>query len=210
MDAKRTLPVMLAMVGLIFLTGGVGAYYRRSTEAVACEACGMEVERTDPSTFMIMTPDGVTRYGCCPMCSLMIGIYYGNTVVTGRCFECGTALKVNIFSGDLSDISPVGVPYNVSVILGKSCVTRKIVCGLTCADRVRASKDWAKDLPLLPISASIQKARETVPRFTIIPRQVRIPEISYVLIGLGLTLIALSIFSRNLIYKRRSHCKMQE
>jgi len=204
LDTKKTLPIMLVILGLIFLSGGVAAYYGRTGRAAACEACGMEIERTDPSTFTITTPDGVTRYGCCPMCSLMIGAYYRNTAVAGKCFECGKAIGINILNGDLTDATPVGPPYNISIILGKSCVTRKIFCSSTCAHRVRTSQDWARDLPIVPLATAFRTAKENVPKFTIVPRQVRVPEISYVLIGLGLVLIALSPISWKLLPKKCS------
>jgi len=186
---------MFAILGLIFLSGGVAIYYGRTGRAAACEACGMEVERADPSTFMITTTDGAVKYGCCPMCSLMIGVYYRNAVVTGRCFECGREIRIRISSEDLSDISPVGAQHNVSIVLGKSCVTRKIVCSSMCAGRVRASQDWAKDLPVVPLAAAFQTAKQNVPKFTITPRQVKVPEISYILIGVGLLLVASSPIS---------------
>jgi len=193
---------MLAIVGLIFLSGGVAAYYGRTGRAAACEACGMEVERTDPSTFTIATPDGATRYGCCPMCSLMIGIHYKNAAITGRCFECGKAIGINILNSDLTSATPVGPQYNISIALGKSCVTRKIFCSSTCAYKVKTSQDWAKDLPIVPLATSFGTAKENVPKFTIIPRQVRVPEISYVLIGLGLVLVASSPVSWILLRRK--------
>ena len=202
MNRKKALPIMLAIVGLIFLSGGVAAYYGRTGRAAACEACGMEVERTDPSTFTIATPDGATRYGCCPMCSLMIGIHYKNAAITGRCFECGKAIGINILNSDLTGATPVGPQYNVSIVLGKSCVTRKIFCSSTCAYKVKTSQDWAKDLPIVPLATSFGTAKENVPKFTIIPRQVRIPEISYILIGLGLVLVASSPVSWMLLRRK--------
>jgi len=199
LDARKIAPFMFAIFGLIFLSGGVSTYYVRAGSAAACEACGMEVERTDVSTFTVTTSDGTVRHGCCPMCSLMIGIYHRNAVVTGRCFECGKAIKISILNGDLSEASPVGPSYNVSVILGKSCVTRKIVCSPACADRVKASQEWAKDLPVVPLAASFEMAKQNVPKFTIIPRQVGVPQISYILIGLGFVLMVLSPISWKLL-----------
>ena len=203
MDTKKVIPIMLAIMGLILLSGGVAAHYGRAARAAACEACGMEVERSDSSTFTIVTQDGVVRYGCCPMCSLMIGIFYRNAAIGGKCFECGREIKVNILNADLSEVTPIGAQYNVSIILGNSCATRKIVCSPICAQKVKTSQNWAKDLPLLPVGTAFQRAKETIPRFTIMPRQVRIPEISYILVGLGATLLALSPISWKLL-KRRS------
>lgn len=201
MERKKILSIMLAATGLVLFLGGSSVYLARSG-VVACEACGMEVEKSDLSTLAMTTSDGVTRYACCPMCGLMIGIYHKDAAVAGKCFACGERIKINISGGQMSDFTPVGPRYNVSIVLGNSCVTRKIVCSSACAQATKASKDWARELPVLPLATAFQRARESVPRFTIAPRQVSIPGMSYILIGLGVTLIVLSGVSYRLFNKR--------
>ena len=203
MDSRKVVPITLATVGLILFSGGVAAYYMRAGRSASCEACGMEVERTDPSTFTIHAPDGVVRYGCCPMCSLMIGIQLRDAVIIGRCFECGKDVKVNILNGNLSDVTPAGAPYSVSVILGESCVTRKIVCSVACAQRVKSRQGWASDLPAISLATAFQRAKERIPQFSIVPRQVRVPQTVCILVGLGAALLVTSPISWKFLHRRK-------
>jgi len=110
---------------------------------------------------------------------------------------------VNILNGNLSDVTPVGAPYSVLVILGKSCVTRKIVCSAGCAQRVKSSQGWASDLPVIPLATASQTAKEKIPQFTIVSRQIRVPELAHILIGLGASLIAASPISWKLLSRKK-------
>ncbi len=190
---KRVLliPGLLAIVGAVFLTGGVSAYFTKVGTTVVCEACGMEIRKDDPSTFTISTGTR-TCYGCCPICALMIGIYYENASISCECLACGKDIAMGIVNGNLSSVTPTGDMFNVSVVFGMACIKNKIVCCDDCANTVRNTYEWAKDLPVITLKQAFNRAKAKVPTTTISPREIRIPELTYALLGAGIVLIASS------------------
>ena len=191
LDRAKTLPIVFAILGLILLSGGVSAYLGRG-ERTTCGACGMEIEKTDPSTFKIAMQDGAVRYGCCPICSLRAGIYYKNAVVSGRCFGCGIQIEVKIVNYDLSRISPT---QDVSIVEGKACATTKIVCSVVCAQKVKDVYPWAKDLAVTRLEVAFQRLflLPSHLEYSQIPyREAGISGLRHALIGIGLALLALS------------------
>jgi len=186
------IPLILALVGSIFVTAGAGTYFSKATTTMVCEACGMEVRIGDSSTHAIVTDESVTRYGCCPICALAIAIYYKKATVSVPCFACGREITAVIKDGSLLSISPSGAAYNVSVIYGAACMRNKIVCCQTCAGTVKNSYEWAQNLPVMTIGETFSKAGMKAQQTTIAPQQIKIPMITTILILAGIVLFVLA------------------
>jgi len=206
MRKQVLVPALLALIGLVFLTGGVSAYFFKKASTAACEACSMEVKIGDPSTHVIATADGVTRYGCCPICALAIAYYYENATISVPCFACGEKITITIENGNITSVTPSGGTYNVSVIFGAACIKNKIVCCQDCADTVKSSYGWAQELPVINLDTAFAKAKiMAATKFTITPRQITIPMMTYILIYIGIALLAaapVTWFIGRLITKR--------
>jgi len=190
MKKQILVPLLLAILGIILLAGGASAYVMKSTATVVCEACGMEIEKDDPSTFSIVSSDQTVHYGCCPVCAQVVGIYYENSTVNGQCFACSKAIALTIHNGNLTSISPTGTTYNVSMVFGAMCMKNKIVCGNTCAASVKSTYDWATNLPVKTSNQTFGIAKSKLAQFTVGYKPVTIPTLTYALLGSGMILLA--------------------
>lgn len=196
------IPLLIAVLGVIFLAGGASAYITKSATTTVCEACGMEIEKDDPSTYSILSSDQTVHYGCCPICAQIVGIYYNNSEVNGKCFACSRAITLTIQNGNLTATSPTGSAYNVSVVFGAMCMKNKIVCSNACAESVRGTYDWAADLPLKTTVQSFGIAKTKYSQFTIGYKPITIPNLVYGLIGSGIILLALAPVSWAVMKRR--------
>lgn len=189
MKKELLIPSLLAVLGIVILAGGASAYVTRSTTVAVCEACGMEIEKDDSSTFSIASSGKTAHYGCCPVCAQVVGIYYENSTVNGECFACGKAIEFTIRNGNLTSVSPTGTTYNVSMVFGAMCMRNKIVCSNTCAISIRSTYDWAANLPMKTSDQTFGIAKSKLAQFTVGYKSITIPTLTYWLIGSGIILL---------------------
>jgi len=195
------IPSLLAIIGLVFLIGGVSAFFVKSGTTVVCEACGMEIQRDDPSKFQVICA-GESHFACCPVCALVVGIYYINSSVEGQCFSCGTPITITVLNEKLSSVAPTGVTYNVSMVFGQMCMKNKLVCSNNCANTVKNTYDWATDLPVKTTNQTFSIAETKYQQMTVGYKPLSIPMLTYVLIAIGIISLLLSPTSWVLMKRR--------
>jgi len=185
MRKELWIQLILALMGVMFLGAAASTYFVRGETVAACEACGMEVDKKDTSTFRILTKDGVTRYACCPVCALAIGTYHTDAAVDGFGYECGKEITIKIANGELSTITPVGPDYNVSMVFGKACTKNKLVCSNRCGEELVRTQQWASELPIVSIQKAFSTAKAKVPEFKMTPGKIEATVLTYALAGIG-------------------------
>ncbi|MBY9013835.1 MAG: hypothetical protein KGD70_15790 [Candidatus Lokiarchaeota archaeon] len=195
--------LIIALIGIIFLAGGAGATINRTMATVACEACGMEIEKEDASSFLIVSSDGAEHWGCCPICGMVEAIYYNNSELQGQCFSCGKPIGLNFTDGELSWASFSGNSEFIRVILGGSCMTNKLTCSTACSTAISLSYDWASNVPQKTLQESANIAETKLSSFTIAYRPTKIPLLNYALIGIGISLISVALIAL-IIQKRKN------
>ena len=201
MNVKKSV-IIIALIGVIFLVGGVGATIDRTMATVACEACGMEIEKVDTSSFLLVSSDGSEHWGCCPICGMVEAIYYSDSELQAQCFSCGKPIVMNFIDGELSYLDFSGNSEFIRVVLGGSCMTNKLACSTACSSAIRVSYDWASNVPEKTLQESANIAETKLSSFTIAYRPTKIPLLNYVLMGIGISLlsVALVVF---LVQKRK-------
>jgi hypothetical protein len=194
----------LALVGTIFLAGGVSASIQRTTSTAVCEACGMEVSKADISTFQVVAADGQEHWACCPICAEVVGIYYTNSEINGKCFATGKSIKITVTNGNFSSasVTPSDPMDNVTVVLGGSCKTNKLVSDAMHGAEVRQEYSWASNASLKTMAQSFTSAKTKLGQMTVSYRAVNMPALNYALIGVGTALLIASPISWKLVQKR--------
>jgi len=187
---------------MIFLVGGASAYFAKSGTTALCEACGMEIKKEDASTFSILSTDGETHYSCCPVCALIVGIYYDNATAYGDCFACEEEITFSVANQNLTSVTPTGGIYNISMVFGMMCMKNKIVCSNDCAATVKNSYDWAADLPMKSAQQTFAIAKMKYADFTIGYKPIEVPMLTYALIGTGVGLIVSAPLASTFMKKR--------
>lgn len=182
--------IVVAVIGLIFLAGGVGATLNRTMTTVACEACGMEVEKTDVSTLLVVSSDGGEHWACCPICADVIGLYYKDAEIQGHCFACGNDIAVHLEDSQLSYVEFPGNKEFIKVLLGGMCMKNKLVCSGACAQSVHQSYEWAADIPEKTLQEALMIGNTKLETMTVSYRPTSIPALNYALIGIGVALLA--------------------
>ena len=185
MRKELWIPLILTLMGVIFLGAAASTYFIRGETVAACKACGMEVDKKDISVFRILTKDGNTNYACCPVCALAIGIYHMDTAVEGLCYQCGKEITIKIANGELSTITPVGQDYNVSMVFGKACTKNKLVCSTRCGQELVRTQQWASELPIVSIQKAYSTAKAKIPEFKMTPGKIEATVLTYALAGIG-------------------------
>ncbi|MFX1342728.1 MAG: hypothetical protein ACFFAL_08515, partial [Promethearchaeota archaeon] len=175
--------------GLIFLAGGVGATLNRTMTTAACEACGMEVEKTDVSSLRVVSSDGGEHWACCPICADVIGLYYEDAEIQGECFACGQDINIHLEDSQLSYVEFSGNKEFIKVLLGGMCMKNKLVCSGACALSVHQSYDWAADIPEKTLEEALMIGNTKLATMTVSYRPVSIPALNYMLIGTGAALL---------------------
>jgi hypothetical protein len=67
----------------------------------------------------------------------------------------------------------------------------KMVCSNSCLETVRQNYEWAKDLPTLTVGEAFLRGKMMVgTKFTISPKPINVPEITYVLIVAGIIMLS--------------------
>lgn len=187
---KTPVLVAVAIIGTIFLVGGVGATVNRTMTTIVCEACGMEIEKADVSTFRVVSADGAEHWACCPICADVIGLYYENNVIYGKCFACGQDINVHLENSQLSYIEFTGNKEFIKILLGGMCMKNKLVCSGACTQSVRQSYDWATDIPAKTLQEALTIGSTKLETMTVGYRPLSIPALNYVMIGIGAVLLA--------------------
>lgn len=193
--------IVIAFIGLIFLVGGVGATVNRTMTTAVCEACGMEVEKADVSTLLVVSADGEEHWACCPICADVIGLYYKNAVIEGQCFACGEEIKVHLENGQLSYVEFTGNKEFIKVLVGGMCMKNKLVCSGACAQSVHQSYDWAADIPEKTLQEALVMGNAKLETMTVGYRPLSIPALNYVLIGIGIALLVAAPIAYKLMSK---------
>jgi len=190
MRKEFIVPVMLAILGLIFLVGGVSAYFSKARVTLVCEACGMELETGEQLPLQchtIVCGDGSTHYACCPICALAMAYYYNDATVSVPCFTCAQEINITVEDGNLSSVTP----STACVIFGAACVRNKMICCQDCAESAKQNYDWAADLPVITTEETFSKGKMMAgTKFDIAPKTIKIPTITYALIAAGIVLLA--------------------
>jgi hypothetical protein len=193
--------IVVTIVGLIFLLGGVGATVNRTMSTTVCEACGMEIEKVDVSTLLVVSDDGGEHWACCPICADVIGLYYENAVIQGECFACGQDIKMHLENSQFSYIEFTGNKEFIKVLVGGMCMKNKLVCSGTCAQSVRQSYNWAADIPEKSLQEALVMGSVKLETMTVGYKPLSIPALNYVMIGIGATLIAAVLIAWKLTNK---------
>lgn len=185
--------VALGLIGVIFLAGGVGATFSRTMTTASCEACGMEIEKADASSFLVLSSDGSEHWACCPICGMIVAIYYSDSELQGECFSCGEPIVMNFRDGELSWLDFSGNSEFIRVLLGGSCMTNKLASSTACSSAIRLSYDWASNIPEKTLQESANMAETKLSSFTIAYRPIKIPLLNYALIGIGISLLSAAL-----------------
>jgi len=194
--------LIVVLVGAIFLAGGVGATISRTMTTVACEACGMEIEKADPSTFLVVSSDGSEHWGCCPICAMVEGIYYSDSEVDAQCFSCGKSIGMTYSDGELAYLDFAGNSEFIRVILGGSCMKNKLTCSTGCSSAIQLTYDWAATAPEKTLQESTEMARTKLSSMTVAFRPTKIPALNYAMIGIGIALLAIAPITWKIMQKR--------
>lgn len=194
--------LIIFLVGVIFLAGGVGATISRTMTTVACEACGMEIGKADPSTLRVVPSDGSEHWGCCPICAMVEGIYYNDSEVDGECFACGKSIGMTFSDGELAWLDFSGNSEFIRVILGGSCMKNKLICSTGCSSAIQLSYDWAATAPQKTLQESTEMARTKLSSMTVAYRPTKIPALNYALIGIGIALMSIAPITWKIMQKR--------
>ena len=199
----KSLPmvIVVAVVGLIFLVGGVGATLNRTMTTAVCEACGMEVEKTDVSTLRVVSSDGEEHCACCPICADVIGLYYENAEIQAQCFACGEDIGIHLEDSQLSYVEFSGNKEFIKVLLGGMCMKNKLVCSGACAQSVHQSYEWAADVPEKTLQEALMIGNTKLQTMTVSYRPISIPALNYALMGIGAVLLAAAPIAWKLVNK---------
>ncbi len=200
----KTVPLLIAVAGVILLIGGASSYLVKSGSAVACEACGMEIAKDDISTIRIVSEGGKTHWACCPVCAMVMALYYENATLQVGCFSCGEDVAIEFAEGNITSISPSDGTYNVTMVFGMSCMKNKLVCSNECADDVRTEYDWASGLPTKTMGQTLSIAESKYSQFTVGYKPIEVPAITYGLIVGGVALLVIAPLEWILVEKKKT------
>lgn len=201
----KVVPILIAVVGIILLTGGASTYFVKSGSTAACEACGMEVVKDDVSTVRILSDSSTeTHLACCPVCAMVIAMHYENATLDAYCFSCDENITIKFVNGNMTSITPFGGTHNVTMIFGMSCMKNKFVCSNECADHVRTEYDWASGLPVKSMNQTFSIAQMKYSQFTVGYKPIEIPLITYILIIGGSVLLPIAPLEWILVEKKKT------
>jgi hypothetical protein len=194
----------LALIGIIFLSGGVATSLSVASSKATCEACGMIVDKDDISALQIVLQDGSEHWGCCPICAEVVGLYHENSVIHAKCFVSGTPIQITIENGNFSSASATPATGEVMVVVGGSCAKNKIVATPTYAEQVKNTYDWASNASIKTVQQSFVAASTKLSDVTPSAELPSIPSVNYVMIGVGVALLAAAPLSFKLLSKGKN------
>lgn len=193
--------IVVAVIGVIFLVGGVGATLNRTMTTAICEACGMEVGKADFSSLRVVSSDGAEHWACCPICGYVVGLYYEDAEIQGQCFACGQDIDIHLEDRQLSYVQFSGNKEFIKVLLGGMCIKNKLVCSGACAQSVHESYEWAADIPEKTLQEALMIGNTKLATMTVSYRPISIPALNYVLIGIGAALLVAAPIAWKLMNK---------
>ena len=173
----------LVLIGTIFLVGGVSATVNRTMTTATCEACGMEIEKSDISTLLVTAADQTEHWACCPICADVIALHHQDAEIQGKCYACGNEVIVHIEDTQLSYIEYSGNKEFIKILVGGSCMKNKLVCSGACAQSVHESYEWAANVPDKSLPEALTIANGKLESMTVGYRPVSIPALNYALIA---------------------------
>jgi len=200
----KFVPLLVAVVGVILLIGGASSYQIKSGSTVACEACGMEIAKEDISTIRTVSEPEETHWACCPVCAMVMALYYENATLKAVCFSCGEDVMIEFQEGNITSISPSDGTYNVTMVFGMSCMKNKLVCSDECADNVKTEYDWAGDLPTKTMEQTLSVAEMKYSQFTVGYKPIEVPAITYGLIVGGVALVVVAPLEWILVERKKT------
>jgi len=195
----------LVLIGIIFLAGGVATSLGGASSKATCEACGMIVDKDDISALKIVLPDGAEHWGCCPICAEVVGLYYVNSEIQAKCFVSGTPIKIIIENGNFSSASATPATGEVMVVVGGACAKNKIVASQTFAEQMKTTYDWASSASIKTVPQSFVAASTKLSDVTPSTELPSIAAINYIMIGVGVALLAAAPVSFKLLNKSKSN-----
>jgi hypothetical protein len=195
----------LVLIGIIFLAGGVATSLGTASSKATCEACGMTVDKDDISALKIVLQDDSEHWGCCPICAEVVGLYYVNSEIYAKCFVSGTPIKIIIENGNFSSASATPATGEVMVVVGGACAKNKIVASQTFAEQMKTTYDWASSASIKTVPQSFVAASTKLSDVTPSTELPSIPAINYIMIGVGVALLAAAPVSFKLLNKGKSN-----
>ena len=121
---------LLALIGIIFLVGGVAASAYTISNTVRCEVCGMSMNKNSITTVKVITPNGVTHWACDPLCAAEEALYYKTSTIEGKCYVSGRSIQIDVVNGNIvsATVTPSSSKDDVSVVVsGNSMADYKFV-----------------------------------------------------------------------------------
>jgi hypothetical protein len=93
---------------------------------------------------------------------------------------------------------------NVTIVLGGTCATNKIVSDPMHGEDVRQTYTWASNASLKTVPQSFVAAKNKLAQMTVGYKPVSIPALNYALIGIGSAFLAVAPVSWKLVKKREA------
>ena len=215
MKNSVSVPLMLVIVGIVFLTGGITASINTISTTVRCESCGMALSKTDISTIQVLTPDGLTHWACDPTCAAELAIYYQNDTINAKCFVSERAIQINVVKGNFTSVSvsPLSPQDNVQIVEGENAINTNDVNAMN-AEKIVSTTIYANQL-LQNYSSNPNAITKTLQQVffmgqTMLPmmpptlRAVQIPSLNYALMISGGALFAVAPLLRKLLKSRNT------
>jgi hypothetical protein len=201
----KTVPLIIAVLGIILLAGGASSYIAKSSSTVVCEACGMEIPKDDVSTIAIVSdPNGDVHYGCCPVCAMEVAMYYENATLEAHCFSCDENITIRFDRQNITSASPIGGTYNVTMLFAMSCPKNKFVCSNDCANITRTTYDWAAGLPAKTVAQIHGIAASKLSQSTVGYKPMQVPAITYGLLFGGVALLIIAPLEWRYVEKKKT------
>lgn len=194
--------IAFVLIGTIFLVGGVSATVNRAMTTATCEACGMEIEKSDISSSLVISADQTEHWACCPICADVIALHYQDAEVQGKCYACGKEVIVHVEDSQLSFIEYSGNKEFIKIMLGGLCMKNKLVCSGVCAQSVHQSYEWAADVPEKTLQEALTVANNKLQTMTVGYKPVSFPAMNYVLIASSAVLLAAAPIAWKFLNKR--------
>ena len=193
--------VAFLLIGTIFLVGGVGATLNRTNTTATCEACGMEIEKSDISSSLVVSSDLTEHWACCPICADVVALYYQDSEIQAKCFACGGEIDVHLKDGQISYVDYSGNKEFIKVLVGGVCMKNKLVCSSACAQTVHQSYGWAEDVPEKSLQEALVVGNNKLQTMTVGYRPISIPTLNYLIIATGVVLLAMAPIAWKLMNK---------
>ena len=194
--------IVLALIGTIFLAGGLGSTLNHTMTTATCEACGMEVEKSDISSSLVVASDQTDHWACCPICADVIALYYQDAEIQAECFACGKEIDVHLKDGQISYVDYSGNKEFIKIIAGGACMKNKLVCSSACAQTVHETYEWASDIQEKNLKEALAVGNTKLETMTVSYRPISIPALNYLMIAVSVVLLSMTPIAWKLMNKK--------